>query len=51
MRIILFVRVIEDFGIRFTKKEDINHLIKIMRKKYTFKVDFDAKQYIGIYLK
>ena len=31
-------------------QEDVDHLISIMRKKYTFKVDFEAKQYIGIHL-
>ena len=29
----------------------MDHLISIMRGKYKFKVDFGAKQYIGIYLK
>ena len=40
----------DDFGIKFTNKDDVNHLISIMRSKYKFKVDFDAKQYIRIHL-
>ena len=47
---ISFTLVTNDFGIMFTKEEDVQHLIKIMREKYTFKVDFDATQYIGIHL-
>ena len=42
--------MVEDFGIKYTREADVQHLIKIMRKKYTFKVDFKAQQYIGIHL-
>ena len=48
---ILFTLVVDDFGIKYTNKKDVGHLISIMRSKYKFKVDFDAKQYIGIHLK
>ena len=47
---ISFTLVVEDFGIKYTREADVQHLIKIMRKKYTFKVDFKAQQYIGIHL-
>ena len=40
----------DDFGIKYTKEEDIRHLIEIMQDKYSFKVNFNAKQYIGIHL-
>ena len=45
-----FTLVVDDFGIKYVHQEDVDHLISIMRKKYKFKVDFDAKQYIGIHL-
>ena len=48
---ISFTLVIDDLGIKYTNKNDVNHLNSIMRSKYKFKVDFDAKQYIGVYLK
>ena len=48
---ISFTLVVDDFGIKYASKDDVNHLISVMRSKYKFKVDFDAKQYIGIHLK
>ena len=51
VRDILFTLVVDDFGIKYTNKDDVLHLMKIMKEKYTFKVDFEAKQYIGIHLK
>lgn len=42
----------DDFAIKYTKTEDADHLIACIRQKYKkFKVDWDAKQYIGINLK
>ena len=49
-RDISFTLVVDDFGIKYLRDEDVDHLLKIMRLKYTFKVDMDAKQYIGIHL-
>ena len=49
-RDISFTLVVDDFGIKYTSKKDIKHLISVMQLKYKFKVDFDAKQYIGINL-
>jgi hypothetical protein len=43
--------VVDDFAIKYTNKEDADHLIECMRMKYPFKVDWEAKQYIGINLK
>ena len=48
---ISFTLVVDDFGIMYTNKDDVNHLITILKGKYKFKVDFDTKQYIGIHLK
>ena len=48
---ILFTLVVNDFGIKYTQKEDVDHLIASIRKKYLFKIDWDAKQHIGMHLK
>ena len=48
-RQISFTLVVDDFGIKYERQEDVDHLLKIMRLKYTFKVDMEAKQYIGIH--
>ena len=50
-RDIAFSLVVDDFAIKYTHKEDADHLIECMGAKYPFKVDWEAKQYIGIHLK
>ena len=50
-RDIAFSLVVDDFAIKYTDKADADHLIEHIQKKYKFKVDWDAEQYIGINLK
>ena len=50
LRDISFKLVLDNFGINYTNKDDVNHLTSIMRSKSKFKVDFHAKQNIGINL-
>ena len=51
-RDIAFTLVVDDFAIKYTNKADADHLITCIRKRYKkFKVDWEAKQYIGINLK
>ena len=40
----------DDFGIKYMKQEDVEHLIKTVQSKYKFKVDWEGKQHIGIHL-
>ena len=47
-RDISFTLVVDDFGIKWTKKEDLNHLIAALEQKYEMKVDMESKQYVGI---
>ena len=42
-RDISFTLVVGDFGIKYTNTEDLNHLVNIMRHKYTFKIDEEAR--------
>lgn len=50
-RDLAFTLVVNNFAIKYTKKEDADHLINWIKEKYTnFKVDWEAKQYIGIKL-
>jgi hypothetical protein len=39
-----FTLVVDDFGIKYTNKDDVNHLIAAVRDKYPLKVNWDAKQ-------
>ena len=47
-REISFTLVVDDFGIKHIDKADVDHLNSIIREKYKYKVDWEAKQYIGI---
>ena len=49
-RDIAFILVVDDFAIKYTKKEDAEHLFTCLRSKYKIKIDWDAKQFIGINL-
>ena len=49
-RDIKFTLIVDDFGIKYTKKEDVDHLIATIRTKYPIKLDMEPKQYIGIHL-
>ena len=45
---ITFALVVDDFGIKYTDRADLDHLIATLREKYTLKVDLTGKQYLGI---
>ena len=46
-----FTLVVDDFLIRYSREEDLEHLRETIGKHYKFKVDMDARQYVGINLK
>ena len=47
-RSISFTLVVDDFGIKWIKREDLDHLISALEQKYEMKVDMESKQYVGI---
>ena len=47
-RDICFTLVVDDFAIKYTKKEDAQHLIDAIKKNYTITIDWDATKYIGL---
>jgi hypothetical protein len=47
-RNICFTLVVDDFAIKYTKKEDAQHLIDAIKKDYTITIDWDATKYIGL---
>jgi hypothetical protein len=49
-RPIQFTLVVDDFGIKYSRKEDVDHLIKCLRKKYELSEDWEGEFYIGIQL-
>ena len=50
-RKINFTLVVDDFGIKYTNKNDIDHLIDAIKEKYPIKIDWEGSKYIGIDLK
>lgn len=43
-RDISFTLVVDDFGIKYKKKKDLDHLMAVLRTKYRMLLDMDAKQ-------
>ena len=47
-RKISFTLVVDDFGVKYIKKSDANHLFNSIKTKYPLKVDWEGKKYLGI---
>ena len=47
---ISFTLIVDDFGIKYSNKDDINDLFETIKDKYPLKIDLDGSKYIGIYL-
>ena len=43
-----FTLVVDNFGIKYTNKDDINHLFKAIKEKYPPKIDWTGAKYVGI---
>ena len=41
----------DNFGIKYTNKYNVDHLVNAIKKPYTIKHDINPQQYIGITLK
>ena len=42
--------VVDNFTIKYTSKDDADHLLDTLRGKYEISIDWDTKLYIGIVL-
>ncbi len=49
-RPIQFTLVVDDFGVKYTQKEDVEHLKSVIEQVYTVTADWTGNQYIGITL-
>jgi len=47
---IQFVLVVDDFGIKYLKREDLDHLIQMLEKHYDVSVDLEGKEFVKIQL-
>ena len=48
---ISFTLMVDDFGMKYTNKANINHLIKCLKENYDLTQDWDGDLYCGIKLK
>ena len=48
---ISFTLVVDDFRVKYVKKEDMHHLEKVLVSVYPCKSDWTGNQYIGVHLK
>ena len=49
-RPITFTLTVDDFGIKYTRKRDVNHLLNVLQKNYQVTVDWKGERYCGINL-
>ena len=49
-RDIAFSLVVDDFGVKYTKREDAEHLLKTIQHRYPVKADWDPTFYLGVTL-
>ena len=45
---IMFALTVDDFGVQYTTKQDVEHLITGLKKNYKLTVDWEGKRYCGI---
>jgi hypothetical protein len=50
-RPIAFSLVVDDFGVKYVNKEDMDHLVAAIGNRYPIKVDWKAEYYLGITIK
>jgi hypothetical protein len=48
--LILFTLVVDDFGVKYVNKEDVNHLVARIKSTYTLTKDWTGNLYCGINL-
>jgi len=46
-----FTLWVDDFGVKYTKQEDANHLISLLENHYEMTVDWSGTKYLGLTLK
>ena len=47
---ITFVLVVDDFGMKYKKESNLNHLLNALKARYTISIDREAKNYVGMQL-
>ena len=50
-RNIFFSLVVDDFGVKYKSKEDVEHLLGVLETKYVVKTDWKGSSYVGFDIK
>jgi hypothetical protein len=45
---IVFTLVVDDFGIKYTDKKDVDHLMTVLQEHYQLTTDWEGKRYCGL---
>ena len=49
-RPISFTLVVDDFGVKYIKKTDVDHLTSVLSQDYEIDMDWDGTRYLGLTL-
>jgi hypothetical protein len=49
-RPISFTLVVDNFGVKYINKDDIEHLLEVLKKDYTCNTDWEGTRYLGLTL-
>jgi hypothetical protein len=47
---ISFTLVVDDFGVKYTNKDDVQHLVSVLKKDYEIDIDWEGTRYLGLML-
>jgi hypothetical protein len=47
-RPISFTLVVDDFGVKYTNKDDVKHLASVLRQDYEIDIDWEGTRYLGL---
>jgi hypothetical protein len=47
---LMFSLVVDDFGIRYTKRDDVEQLIAMLEREYKCTIDWEGNRYVGLTL-
>jgi hypothetical protein len=45
---VAFSLVVDDFGIKYKERADVEHLLEVLRKLYEITVDWEGRKYLGV---
>ncbi len=47
---ISFTLIVDDFGVKYINKEDVEHLASVLKQDYKININWEGTQYLGLML-